>query len=332
MLRLASIAATAVGLLLLLAGGFALYAFDRFERAGPLAADSIVYIPRGTGFDGITRRLEEAGVIDDPLIFRLGVRTLRAARGLRAGEYNFPAGVSMRGAVDLLLSGETVVHRLTFPEGLTSAEALALIAGAEALDGEAGPVPPEGSILPETYHYARGDSRAELIARMRRDMEKALAGLWLKRADGLPLDRREDAVILASIVEKETAVPDERPLIASVYLNRLEKGMRLQSDPTVVYGLTGGKAPLGRALTHQDLQTANPYNTYLNAGLPPGPVANPGRASLEAVLDPAETEYLYFVADGSGGHTFAKTLQAHNRNVAKWRRAQKKLKQQSQEN
>ncbi len=329
MVRLARIAAIAVGSLSLLAGGLALYAIDRFERAGPLAADSIVYIPRGTGFDGITRRLEQAGVIDDPLIFRLGVRTLRAARGLRAGEYNFPAGVAMRGAVELLLSGETVVHRLTFPEGLASAEALALIAGAEALEGDAGPVPPEGSILPETYHYARGDSRAELIARMRRDMEMVLGELWLKRADGLPLDRREDAVILAAIVEKETAVPDERPLIASVYLNRLEKGMRLQSDPTVVYGLTGGTGPLGRALTHEDLQAANPYNTYLNAGLPPGPIANPGRASLAAVLHPAATEYLYFVADGSGGHTFAKTLREHNRNVAKWRVIKK---QQSQDN
>ncbi len=329
MVRLARIAAIAVGLLALLAGGLALYAIDRFERAGPLAADGIVYIPRGTGFDGITRRLEQAGVIDDQLIFRLGVRTLRAARGLRAGEYNFPAGVSMRGAVELLLSGETVVHRLTFPEGLTSAEALALIAGAEALEGNAGPVPPEGSILPETYHYARGDSRAELIARMRRDMEMVLGELWLERADGLPLDRREDAVILAAIVEKETAVPDERPLIASVYLNRLEKGMRLQSDPTVVYGLTGGTGPLGRALTHEDLQAANPYNTYLNAGLPPGPIANPGRATLAAVLHPAETGYLYFVADGSGGHRFARTLREHNRNVAKWRVIKK---QQSQEN
>ncbi len=329
MVRLARIAAIAVGVLALLAGGLALYAIDRFERAGPLAANSIVYIPRGTGFDGITRRLEEAGVIDDPLLFRLGVRTLRAARGLRAGEYNFPAGVSMRGAVELLLSGETVVHRLTFPEGLTSAEALALIAGAEALEGDAGPVPPEGSILPETYHYARGDSRAELIARMRRDMEMVLGELWLERADGLPLDRRADAVILAAIVEKETAVPDERPLIASVYLNRLEKGMRLQSDPTVVYGLTGGTGRLGRALTHKDLQAANPYNTYLNAGLPPGPIANPGRATLAAVLHPAETGYLYFVADGSGGHRFARTLREHNRNVAKWRVIKK---QQSQEN
>jgi UPF0755 protein len=327
--RLVVLAAILLTLLTLGGGAVLFYGFDRFERDGPLTADTIVYIPRGTGFDGITRRLHEAGVIDDPTIFQLGVRALGAARGLRAGEYRFPARGSMRDAVQVLSSGETVVHRLTLPEGLMSAEVVALIAGSGALEGEAGPVPPEGALLPETYHFSRGDGRADLIARMARDMDKVLAELWLTRAEGLPLDSPEQAVILASIVEKETALPAERPLVASVYLNRLGKGLRLQSDPTVAYGLSGGAVPLDRPLTHEDLRAPGPYNTYLNPGLPPGPIANPGRASLEAVLHPAETDYLYFVADGSGGHAFAKTLRGHNRNVKQWRKVKK---QQSQEN
>lgn len=316
-----------VAALLLVGGALTYYGIQRFDAPGPLAAEAIIYIPRGSDLVEITGQLEEKGVLDGPLVFRIGVRLLRAARGLRAGEYAVPAGISMRGVVELLSSGKTVVHRLTLLEGLSSIEALVLVAGGEALGGEAGQAPPEGSLLPETYHYARGDGRAELLARMRGALQAALSELWPKRALDLPFSTTEEAIILASIVEKETGVPDERPLVASVFINRLRKGMRLQSDPTVVYGLTQGRGPLGRALLRKDVQTPGPYNTYLNAGLPPGPIANPGRAAIEAVLNPAETDYLYFVADGSGGHAFAKTLSEHNRNVAKWRKIKKKLKQ-----
>jgi UPF0755 protein len=323
MWRLASLAAIAASVLLVAVGMLAFYGIERFERPGPLTADTVVYIPEGSGVTAIARQLDEAGVIDDPLVFRLGVRVLGAGRELRAGEYLFPAALSTRDAIDLLRSGRTVVRRLTLAEGLTSFEILALVEQAEALDGLAGAVPPEGSLLPETYHYARGDSRAELIARMARARDNLLSDLWARRAPNLPLASPRQAVILASIVEKETAVAAERPLVASVFVNRLKQGMRLQSDPTVVYGLTGGKGALGRALTRKDLQAPNPYNTYLIDGLPPGPIANPGRASLEAVLNPAQTGYLYFVADGSGGHAFAKTLAEHNRNVAQWRKFKK---------
>ncbi len=230
----------------------------------------------------------------------------------------------MRDTLELMVSGKTVARRLTLPEGLTSFEVVALVQKAEGLEGEVQAVPPEGTLLPETYHYARGETRAEVVARMGRALDQVLDELWPERAPGLPISSPEQAVVLASIVEKETAVADERPLVASVFVNRLKKGMRLQSDPTVVYGLTGGKGPLGRALTRKDLQTPSPYNTYLADGLPPGPIANPGRASIEAVLNPAKTEYLYFVADGDGGHRFAKTLAEHNRNVAQWRKRQRK--------
>jgi UPF0755 protein len=321
--RLAGLVTIAVSAVLVVAGLLALYGIDRFERPGPLSADTVVYIPQGSGLEAIARQLAQAGVIEDPLVFRLGAHALGATRALRAGEYLFPAALSARDAIELLRSGRTVVRRLTLAEGLTSFEIVALIEKAEALEGAVGPVPPEGSLLPETYHYARGDSRADLLARMGRALDEAMGELWPGRAPGLPIAMPEEAVILASIVEKETGVADERPLVASVFVNRLKRGMRLQSDPTVVYGLSGGKGPLGRTLSRRDLQTPSPYNTYLVDGLPPGPIANPGRAALEAVLNPAQTGYLYFVADGSGGHAFAKTLAEHNRNVAKWRQIKK---------
>ncbi len=321
--RLISLAVLAASLLVVVAGLIAFYAIDRFERPGPLTADTVIYIPQGSGVEVIARQLHQAGAIADPLVFRIGVRLLRAGRELRAGEYLFAAALSTRGAIDLLRSGQTVARRLTLAEGLTSFEIVALVERAEALAGRVGTLPPEGSLLPETYHYARGDRRDELVARMGRARDRLLSELWVRRAPNLPVATPQEAVVLASIVEKETGVAAERPRVASVFVNRLKKGMRLQSDPTVVYGLTGGKGPLGRTLTRKDLKAPGPYNTYLNPGLPPGPIANPGRASLEAVLNPAQTAFLYFVADGSGGHAFAKTLAEHNRNVAKWRKFKK---------
>ena len=320
MRRLGKLVVLAVGVLLVGGGIAVFYYIDHFDSPGPLAADTIVFIPPGAGLEGIAERLDEAGIIADPLLFRVGVQALRSARDLQAGEYLVPAGASMRRVMDLLLSGKTVVRKLTLPEGLTSAEAAALVAEAEGMEGEVGQVPPEGSLLPETYYYGRGDSRAGMIARMQRALDETLDTLWPKRRSGLPITTRREAVILASIVEKETAVSDERPVVASVFINRLRKRMRLQSDPTVAYVLSSGSGPLGRDLTRRDLETPDPYNTYLNAGLPPGPIANPGRASLEAVLKPADTKYLFFVADGNGGHAFAETLEEHNRNVARWRK------------
>lgn len=329
MRRLGIIAAGAVLVAAILAGGAWIFLKQQFEAPGPLAAETTVIVPRGAGVAAIAESLAGAGVIADAETFRLGVRLFADARALQAGEYAFAPGSSMAEVAALIASGQTVVHRLTVPEGLTSVEVVALLQGAEPLDGEIAEVPPDGSLLPETYHFHRGDSREAILERMRQSMQEALAELWPARAEDLPLNSPEEALILASIVEKETGVDSERALVAGVFVNRLKKGMPLQSDPTVVYGITEGKAPLGRALTRKDLALATDYNTYQIAGLPPGPIANPGRAALEAVLQPAETEYLYFVAAGDGGHAFARTLDEHNANVAKWRKHLRSLQKQT---
>lgn len=306
---------------LIVASAFA-WAMNAFNRPGPLTAETTVVIEPGAGLAAVTQRLAEAGVISDPLLFRLGVRILGDAGGLRAGEYAFGPGASMRSVVASLAAGRTIDRRFTIPEGLTSAAVVELIAAAPALSGTLDTIPEEGTLLPETYHYSYGDSRVELVARMQEAMSRTLAELWPTRAAGLPLVSAQQAVILASIVEKETGIDAERPRVAAVFVNRLKRGMPLQADPTIAYGLALEGAAPGRALTRADLARRSPYNTYLTRGLPPGPIANPGRASLEAVLNPADTDDLYFVADGSGGHAFARTLEEHNRNVAKWRRRQ----------
>lgn len=307
------------------AGGAAFWGYRQFTAQGPSATDTQLVIPRGIGTSAIAEQLAEAGVLADPLIFKAGVRVFSEGRPLRAGEYLFPARASARDVMDLLISGRTVVRKVTISEGLTSREVLAVLAAAEGLDGEVPAEPPaEGTLLPETYHYSWGDDRAAIVARMEEAMRATVEELWAGRAEGLPLKTPEEAVILASIVEKETGVDAERPRVAAVFLNRLQRGMPLQSDPTVIFALTKGKASLGRALLRSDLTVDDPYNTYVNVGLPPGPIANPGKAALAAVLQPAKSNELYFVADGSGGHAFAETLEEHNRNVAKWRKLQKK--------
>lgn len=326
MRRLGVIAAVIVVALAATAGGAWLYLKQQFDAPGPLAQETIVIVPRGAGLGVIAEDLAAAGVVSDPTVFALGVRLFGDARALKAGEYAFAAGSSMREAAALVASGRTVVHRLTVPEGLTTAEVVALLAAAEPLAGDIAALPPEGSLLPETYHFHRGDSRESVLARMRQSMDEALAALWPTRQENLPLQSPEHALTLASIIEKETGVDSERALVASVFVNRLRKGMPLQSDPTVVYGITEGKAPLGRALTRKDLAEPTAYNTYQIAGLPPGPIANPGRAALEAAMQPAESDYFYFVAAGDGGHAFARTLTEHNANVAKWRKHQRSLK------
>jgi UPF0755 protein len=313
-----------------LAGLVAFNVARQFESPGPLASETNLVIPAGMGLKTIARTLTDAGVIRDALTFRLGVSYHAAARALKAGEYSFPPAASMRQVMEILKRGEIVVHRLTIPEGLTSQEVVALVASSEGLTGDPGLVPKEGSLLPETYYFSWEDERGQLIERMATAQQELLSELWADRDPNLPLASPEEALILASIVEKETAVGSERSLVASVFINRLKRGMRLQSDPTVVYGLTQGQGPLGRALTRKDLNTPSAYNTYLIDGLPPGPIANAGRAALHAVFNPANTGYLYFVADGSGGHAFAETLDEHNRNVAKWRKLQRQQTQEAQ--
>ncbi len=301
------------------AGGF-LWLSGQYEEPGPLTEETTVVVPKGVGVQTIAQQLTDAGVIASPLVFRIGARIQEADSTLRAGEYAFPAGISAADVVALLSSGKTVVRRMTVPEGLTSAQVLALVAETPGLTGAVGPPPGEGTLLPETYHFSHGDSRADLIARMREAMKAELDRLWASRDPGLPIETPEQAVILASIIEKETAVEAERRRVAAVFVNRLRKGMLLQSDPTTIYAVTGGSGPLNRRLTRKDLAIESPYNTYFSPGLPPGPIANPGSASLAAALGPIESNEFYFVADGTGGHAFARTLEQHERNVARWRK------------
>lgn len=301
-----------------------LYLADRFTASGPLVEPVTLIIPSGTGLRDITELLARSKVIDSTLVFVLGVRYEAATRGLQAGEYAFPAHVSGRGVMDILRSGDTVVRRLAVPEGLTNLRIAQLLRETEGLQGNIPMLPGEGMLLPETYHFSWGDTREEMVARMHRAMREALREGWDSRAPGLPLKNPQEALILASMVEKETAVAEERPRIAAVFLNRLRHRMRLQSDPTVVYDLTRGTSVLERALTREDLKRRTPSNTYVIDGLPPAPISNPGRLALMSVFHPAMGNDLYFVADGSGGHAFAKTLAEHNRNAAKWRKVRDK--------
>lgn len=310
-----------------LGGGAALWAVKAIEAPGPLGADRILVIERGSSLTEIAEQLERNGIISHALLFVGAAKVRGIGRALRAGEYRFPAGISIVGAIALLQSGQTFVRSVTIPEGLTVPQVLAILESESALSGVIGMKPPEGSLLPDTYHISLGDSRESLVERMRNAMTTVLADAWAEREPGVPLETPEDALILASIVEKETAVPDERPRVAGVFLNRLADGMRLQSDPTVVYALSDGTGDLGRPLTRADWQVESPFNTYQVTGLPPSPIANPGRDSIRAVLAPEEHKYYYFVADGTGGHAFARTLAEHNRNVAAWRRVQRERPQ-----
>lgn len=310
----------------LLGGVFVWWGYARFVQPGPLGAETNVVIHRGSGFGGIADELFRAGVISDPLVFQLGARFLEADKSLRAGEYAFPAKISPREALLIMQSGRTVIRRLTIAEGLTTAQILEQLAATVGLDGNINiefadmSWLKEGSLLPETYHFSFGDQRSDIIKRMAGAMSQLLTGQWQGRAYGAPLKNPGEALTLASIIEKETSMPNERARIAGVFINRLRKGMRLQSDPTVAYGLTSGKELLGRPLTRADLKNPTPFNTYVIDGLPPSPICNPGKESIAAALHPAETDELYFVADGTGGHVFARTLEEHNLNVARWRK------------
>jgi UPF0755 protein len=294
-----------------------------FAAPGPAQEETIVLLPRGAGLIRIAQQLEDEGVIEDRRIFRAVITIDEGDRGLRAGEYRIPAHASMAEIYELLRSGQTVQHPVTFAEGLTSAMIVAVLNEVEVLSGEIAEVPPEGTLLPETYLVTRGTSRQDVIDRMAAAQDALLDELWPNRAADLPFGTREEAIILASVVEKETGIASERPEVAAVFVNRLRRGMRLESDPTIIYGISQGEA-LGRGLYRSELDNAdNAWNTYQNDGLPPTAIANPGRESIAAVLNPAESRALFFVADGTGGHVFADTYAQHQRNVAQWRRIER---------
>jgi UPF0755 protein len=309
-----------VGLALLVgAGGWAGNAGLRhlLNRSGPLDQPRAVVVPHGdTAIVG--EALRRAGVIDSDRVFRLAAWLTHRQGPLHAAELEFPPHASLRAVLAVLRTARPVEHRLTIPEGLTAQQIAALVQHAEAATGIVTP-PPEGSVLPQTYRYEYGTQRQALLARAQAAMAQALATAWAGRAPDLPLANPEEAVILASIVERETALPEERPHIAAVYLNRLRLGMRLDADPTVAYVASNGTGVLGRKLSRGDLEHDDPFNTYRHVGLPPTPIDSPGIESILAVLHPAAGDDLYFVADGTGGHVFARTLEGQDRNVARWR-------------
>ena len=291
---------------------------------GPNAAPVDVVLPPGVGVAKISATLARNKVIRWPSAFVAWAELSGAAKRLKAGEYVFPAHAPLGRVVAMIARGQVVRRAVTIPEGLTSRAAAAIIEAQPALIGDA-PVAAEGALLPDTYDVKLGETRADVVRRMRTARDALLARLWAARAPGLPYKTPDQAVTLASIVEKETAKPSERPRIAAIFVHRLEKGMRLESDPTIIYGLTGG-APLGHGLRVSELASDTPYNTYRIAGLPPTPIGNPGRASLEAALHPAPGGDLYFVADGTGGHVFSDNYADHLRNVARWRAIEKSQK------
>ena len=311
----------------------ALFTFFRlqFDRPGPLPASTVVVIPKGEGVSGIAERLERDEVITDRGMFVTSIiyfMYLRGAGALKAGEYEFRKAASMRQVLDTLVEGKSIAHKVTLAEGLTSQQMVERIQASPDLQGTITEIPAEGTLLPDTYRFQIGDSRQDIVERMQVAQKKFLAKMWEERDPDIVVQTPEEAVILASIVEKETSRADERPLIASVFQNRLRKKMRLQSDPTIIYCLVGGKGVLDHPIQQEELDRETAYNTYKINGLPPTPIGNPGRAAIEAVLKPAKTKDLYFVADGTGGHAFAPSLDAHNDNVARWRQIERAKREQ----
>ncbi|MEM9783187.1 MAG: endolytic transglycosylase MltG [Pseudomonadota bacterium] len=323
MLTLLIVACLALGLMIEAAG-------QRVEAPGPLVADTVVTIPQGAGLATISATLEEAGVIESAMLFRLAARYRGEATDLKFGEYDMPAGASMAAVLAKLTEGDTISYRVTVAEGRTSWEVVQLLSEVPELTGEIAEIPAEGSLAPDTYFFARGDSRDSLVQRMQAAQQEILATAWEAREPGLPLANMEEALILASIVEKETGQADERPQVASVFVNRLRRGMPLQSDPTVIYGVTKGQGSLGRGIRQSELRARNDWNTYVIPDLPITPIANPGRAAIEATLNPDETPYIYFVADGTGGHAFSETLAEHNANVRVWRQIEAERREAGQ--
>lgn len=308
----------------LAAGGY--LAYRAATTPGPSQQDTIVLLEPGSSVSHIADQLREEGVIKYAELFKAAVRLRRAQNNIKAGEYKIPAAASVMEIIDVLIEGKSILHYFTAPEGLTTAQILKLLEEDEILTGDITVEPGEGNLLPETYAFTRNETRDAVIRRMMKAQDAAIDELWQSRALELPFSTPDEAIILASIVEKETAVPEERRHIAAVFVNRLKRGMRLESDPTIIYGLTQGE-PLGRGLRQSELRSETPYNTYVIRGLPPTPIANPGRASIEAVLNPMETDDLFFVADGTGGHVFSATHREHRRNVEAWRQIERERRQ-----
>jgi UPF0755 protein len=333
-LRLLNGLFTFILLLMLLIGGVA-YLFDsQIDAPGPLERSKVVVIPKSEGAHEIASRLERDGVVTDRRLFIAGYLWAKFAAWLdggkpvqlRAGDYNVKQNASIRQVVELLSEGKTVSFKVTVPEGLTSHQIVERLKADASLTGDIAGVPPEGALLPETFMIERGTARQLIVDRMQTESKKFLDKAWAARKKDLPLKSIEEALVLASIVEKETGRSDERDRVAAVFINRLKLNMRLQSDPTILYGLSGGKSAWSRPIQKSEIAQKTSHNTYQIDGLPPTPICNPGRAAIEAALNPADTKELYFVADGSGGHVFAETLKDHNANVQKWRAAERDSK------
>ncbi|MBY8977641.1 endolytic transglycosylase MltG [Rhodobacteraceae bacterium NNCM2] len=298
--------------------GLIVYAKETFVAPGPLAEEVVVSLPKGANLRTTSELLASSGAISNQTLFRLGTRYEGREQAIKFGEYRIPAHASMEEILDLIVSGKTEQYRVTVPEGLTSFEIVALLNEQELLTGELDEVPPEGHIAPDTHFVARNQPRADVLKLMVAAQEKILAEAWENRQPDLPLESPEEMLTLASIVQSEAGA-DELDKVASVFINRLRKGQRLEADATIRYGLTMGKEKIRRGLKRSELNKKTPYNTYQIVGLPPTPISNPGKAAIEAVANPAETDFFFFVADGSGGHAFSKTLAEHQVNVAKWR-------------
>ncbi|SEM72778.1 endolytic transglycosylase MltG [Bradyrhizobium sp. OK095] len=308
------------------AGGVYYYGRQVLEAPGPLKDDKIVNIPQRAGKRDIAETLNREGVTDvNPWIFIASVAALKASSDLKPGEYSFQKNASLRDVIGTIVEGKVVQHSVTIPEGLTSEQIVARLSDNDIFTGSVRELPREGTLLPETYKFPRGTPRDQVIQRMQQSHKRVLAEIWDRRSQDVPVKTPEQLVTLASIVEKETGKPDERSRVAAVFTNRLKQKIKLQSDPTIIYGLVGGKGTLGRPIKRSEITQPSPYNTYVIEGLPPGPIANPGRASLEAAANPARTRDLFFVADGTGGHAFTETYDAHQKNVAKLRAMEKQI-------
>jgi len=315
-------------LIILMIGAGTVYYYGRqiLETPGPLQEDKVVNIPARAGKRDIADTLQREGVINvNPWIFIGGVFALKASSDLKPGEYAFQKNASLRDVIGTIVEGKVVQHAVTIPEGLTSEQIVARLSDNDIFAGSLREVPREGTLLPETYKFPRGTTREQVIQRIQQAQKRVLAEIWERRNPDVPLKSPEQLVTLASIVEKETGKADERSRVAAVFVNRLRQRIKLQSDPTIIYGLVGGKGTLGRPIKRSEIQAPSPYNTYVIEGLPPGPIANPGRASLEAAANPARTRDLFFVADGSGGHAFTETYDQHQKNVAKLRTLEKQI-------
>jgi UPF0755 protein len=308
------------------AGAIYVYGKQMLESPGPLKEDRIVNIPARAGKGDIAEALQKEGVIDvNRWVFIGGVFALKAATELKPGEYEFRKNASLRDVIGTIVEGKVVQHAVTVPEGLTSEQIVARLSDNDIFTGAVREMPREGTLLPETYKFPRGTTRDQVIQRMQQSQKRILAEIWERRNTDIPVKTPEQLVTLASIVEKETGKADERSRVAAVFVNRLRQKMKLQSDPTIIYGLVGGKGTLGRPIKRSEITQPSPYNTYVVDGLPPGPIANPGRASLEATANPARTRDLFFVANGSGGHAFTETYDQHQKNVAKLRTQEKTI-------